>query len=944
VTDEPAHDQAISFGPFLLFPKARVLKKDGASLHIGGRALDILIHLAERPGEVVDKRDLMRRVWAKVNVDEGSLRFHVTGLRKALSDRAGTQYVKNVPGRGYCFAIPPAESRSSDATPSDAIRTHNVPAQIVKLIGRTEPLEKISAEILRYPIVTIVGPGGIGKTSVAVAVAHRIVPSFQERVFFVDFGALTDAGLVPDTIVSALGLTVSSRDPVPRLLTFLRGRRILLIFDCCEHVLDSVAPLVERIARESTETHILATSREALRVETERVFRLFPLDCPPSHTPFKIADVSTYPATALFVERVTAASGGLELGEEEAPLIAEICQRLDGIPLAIELAAGRVNAYGIAGAASLLDSHLSLLWRGRRTSIPRHQTLSAALGWSYDLLSPAESATLRRLSAFAGPFTLDAAVAIGSDRGVRDDGAAEVTASLVSKSLISMHSERPLRYRLLDTTRAFAREKLTESGEADEVTRAHAEYFTDFLKNISSRSTEIGSDNSFLPYADQIANVRSALEWSFSTRGDSAVGVNLAASAAPFFLELSLLTECHRWMKQAIAAREATPKGDHEEMVLQAALGLSVMFTQGNTEAVRSTLMRSLRLAEQLGDPHWQIWLLIVLQIYHIRIGDFQSTLRAAEQAESIAKELNDPDTTLYVEWLLAVPHHMLGNQRKTIELTESAAARKLDSGRPYTLQFGYDYRTFGAFAFARALWLTGWPDRATDTARYAVDQAERLQQPLNLSLALLFAIPVFIWFGDWDTAESMIDTFVDHTARHALAPHHAVGIGFRGELLMRRGNVMDGIDHLCRCRATLHTAHYRMLATVFATALAEARAQLNQFDEALRVIDAGIAQIGESGETFYVPEMLRIKGHALRSLGYTAEAEECLQQSIELSRKQGALGWELRSALTLGELWRDIGRPREARHLIELLYKRYSEGHASRDLVAARRFLDTQD
>jgi predicted ATPase/DNA-binding winged helix-turn-helix (wHTH) protein len=940
VASDHTQDQPISFGPFRLFPKARLLEKDGAPLQIGGRALDILVFLARRPGEVVNKQELMKRVWTGINVDEGSLRFHITGLRKALGGHAGTQYIKNVPGRGYCFAAQPAPLEPLGATlAGNTSRSPLLPPRIAKLFGRSEAIEKISADISQHRMVTIVGPGGIGKTSVAIDVGHRHLVTFRDQVFFVDFGGLTDDKLVPGTIASALGLTVNAQDPIPGLLTFLRGRHVLLIFDCCEHVLNTLAPLAERITQELPESHIVATSREAFRIESERVFRLFPLNYPNPPAPFTATDVPSYSATQLFIDRVTASRGDVELSEEEAPIVAEICRRLDGIPLAIELAAGQVNAYGIAGTASLLDSHLSLLWRGRRTAIPRHQTLSAALGWSYDLLPPIESATLRRLSVFAGPFTLEAAIAMVSHEGLGEFEAVDAIANVLSKSLIATPSERPLRYRLLDTTRAFARQKLAEIGEADQVARAHAKYFAGFLKKVASRSA--GSDGRFLPHADQIANVRAALDWSFSAHGDQKIGVDLAASAAPFFLELSLLTECYRWMQHAIGSLEATSKGGQEEMVLQAALGISVMFTQGNAEAVRSILMRSLHLAEQLGERHWQIWMLIVLQIYHIRIGDYHGTLRAAEQAESIAKVLNDHDTTLYVEWLLSVPHHMLGNQPKTLELSKSAVAQNHDSRRPYALHFGYDYRIFGSFAFARALWFTGWPDRAADTARYAISEAERLRQPLSLSLSLLFAIPVFIWIGDWITAERMVDRFIDHTARYALGPHHAVAIGMKGELLMRRGDVTGGVDHLCRSRTTLQAARYRMLATVFATTLAEARALLNQFDEALRVIDEGIAEIGEGGETFYVPEMLRVKGHILRSLGRLAEAEASLQESLELSRKQGALGWELRAALTLGKLWRDAGRASDARALVEQLYGRYSEGYASRDLVAARRFLD---
>lgn len=374
-------ESALAFGPFRLLPKARLLEKDGNPVHIGGRALDILIFLAERAGEVVGKRELVSRVWADVNVDEGSLRFHVSALRKVLGDSAsGARYVVNVPGRGYCFTAPIVRTETEPAaTPAGS---PPLPAQIARMIGRTETIEKIAAELARHRLVTVVGPGGIGKTTVALAVGHRQLGAFAGMVRFVDFGSLRDKRLVPSALASALGLSVSSDNPLPSMLAFLREKRMLLIFDSCEHLLESLAMLAESIIREAPEVSILATSRESLRAEGEQVHRLFPLDCPPERATITAPDVLAYPAAQLFVERIAASLGGFELGDAEAPVVAEICRKLDGIALAIELAAGRVNAYGIQGIATLLNSRFSLLWQGRRTAVPRHQTLSAALGWA----------------------------------------------------------------------------------------------------------------------------------------------------------------------------------------------------------------------------------------------------------------------------------------------------------------------------------------------------------------------------------------------------------------------------------------------------------------------------------------------------------------------------------------------------------------------------------
>ena len=385
--------------------------------------------------------------------------------------------------------------------------------------------------------MTIVGPGGIGKTSVAISVGHRQFDALDEQVFFVDFGALRDVRLVPGTIASALGLMVGHAGSAARLADIPARPAVLLIFDSCEHILDALAPLAERLVRELPELHILATSRESFRAEGERVFRLFPLDCPPQRDGLSVAEVLAYPAAQLFIERIAASLSEFQVSEDDAPLIAEICRRLDGIPLAIELAAGRVNAYGIAGTASLLNTRFSLLWRGRRTAIPRHQTLGAALGWSYDLLSPIESAVLRRLSVFVGPFALEAALAValsGHHRGGSRRSDRRSAFQIAHRDLAcgAAAALSPARHHT-----CLRRRELVENGEADRVARAHAEYFRDFLRDIAVKSTGMQTAGGFLPYADHLPNVRAALTWSFSDGGDRTIGVDLAASAAQFFLE-----------------------------------------------------------------------------------------------------------------------------------------------------------------------------------------------------------------------------------------------------------------------------------------------------------------------------------------------------------------------------------------------------------------------
>ncbi len=451
-----AERSAVSFGPFRLFPDERLLEREGVPVHIGGRALDILIALAERAGEVVSKTDLFARVWPDVTVDEGSLRFHVTALRKALGDgQSGARYIVNAPGRGYALVTPlsrpatPDEPRAAPPPVPNVPRT--LPVQLSRMIGRADTVQRLSDELALYRFVTLVGPGGIGKTTVAVTVGHARMTEFDGMVGFVDLGSLSDARLVASELASTLGLAVSTDDPVPNLIAFLRDKRMLLILDSCEHVIEALAPLAETIFKAAPQIHILATSRESLRVEGEHIHRLFPLECPPQTADLTASDVLAFPAAELFVERISASLGQFALSDSDAPVVAEICAKLDGIALALELAAGRVSAYGIQGIATLLNGRFALLWQGRRTAVPRHQTLSAALAWSYDLLPTTESTILRRLSVFVGPFTLDASLAIAASDDIGAPDIIEAIASLVAKSLVAAdNSNSRMRYRLLD--------------------------------------------------------------------------------------------------------------------------------------------------------------------------------------------------------------------------------------------------------------------------------------------------------------------------------------------------------------------------------------------------------------------------------------------------------------------------------------------------------------
>src|SRR5580692_2323580 len=599
----PEPKDVLSFGPFSLFAAERLLKKGDEPVPLGGRALDILIALAERPGEVVTRKELISTVWPDVTVEEANLRFQMAALRKALGDgRDGARYLSNISGRGYCFVAPVTRSTAARTVSVTGIatteRVQRLPPRLTRMVGRDDTVRTLAEQLQMWRFVSVVGAGGVGKTTVAISVAHTLVDGFHDAVFFIDLAALTDPQLVPTAVASALGLMVQTQDPLVGLLTFIGDRKILLVLDNCEHVIGVVAALAERVVSEAPQAHILATSREALRVEGERVHLLYSLDCPPEDAGLTTVEALRYPAAQLFMERAAASGYGAVLSDTDAPIIARICRRLDGIALAIELAASRVGCLGIRETAELLDNRFSLLWRGRRTALPRHETLNAMLDWSYSLLSEREKVVLCRLSVFVGDFTRQAAGSVMWETEVDEAGVIDAVASLVAKFLISTTViNDSTYYRLLDTTRAYAAAKLAGRDETDRIAWRHAIFYAKFLER-DEIIQSVFDQHDLSAYAPHIGNVRAALGWALSEHGDVTVGIELATWAAPLLIGLSLLEECRTWCDWALAAFDDASRGSRQEMILQEALALSTIHSRGQTDQVRAAIERGLALAE----------------------------------------------------------------------------------------------------------------------------------------------------------------------------------------------------------------------------------------------------------------------------------------------------------------------------------------------------------
>src|SRR6201987_3717752 len=392
----------LGFGPFELSIGERVLQRDGQVLPLGDRALDILIYLADRPGEIIAKQELIDHVWPEVTVEEGSLRVHVAAIRKALGDgQFGNRYIANIKGRGYSFVgtlVPFGDGMESRNV--EFRQQGRLPVRRRRMIGRETVVSEVSDKLRNERFVTLLGPSGIGKTTIALAVGRAVAEEFGGNVHLVDLESLTDPRDVAGAIATSLGLALKSKDPGMELVDLVPSRKLLIILDSCEHVIKTVALLAEQLYQETEQVYLLTTSRELLKVEGEHCYRVLPLDFPPDGSEQTANAVLRYPAVQLFVRRVAAKAGSVVLTDEEAPFVAEMCRELDGMPLAIELAAGQVAALGIKNTVARLVSRPELLRLSHRTAVPRHRTLKATLDWSYNLLSDRERIVLLRIAPF----------------------------------------------------------------------------------------------------------------------------------------------------------------------------------------------------------------------------------------------------------------------------------------------------------------------------------------------------------------------------------------------------------------------------------------------------------------------------------------------------------------------------------------------------------------
>jgi len=921
----PTSAEGLRFGPFCLLPRQRVLLDDDVPVRLGSRALEILLLLVERAGQFVGNDEIVARVWPKVVVVEGNLRVHIAELRKALGDRRdGHRYIVNVPNRGYSF-IATVSRGPAPQRPADAPRprtAHGLPAPLNRVIGRDQAVEALSEQVKQHRLVTLVGAGGIGKTTIALTVAAAFAQAAAQRrfagVFFADLASLADARLVASTLASALGLGAPVDGAMPSLLTFLHDKQLLLLFDNCEHVVEAVAEIAEGILRSAAGVHILATSREPLRAEGEWIQRLQALDLPPTSRGLTARQALAFPAVELFVERASAALDNFVLHDADVVVAIDICRRLDGIPLAIELAAARVDPYGVRGVAAALDDCFSLLSKGRRTALPRHQTLRATLDWSFGLLSPRDRTILLRLAVFAGSFTLESACAVAAWDGLTNADVLEGVSDLVDKSLVAADmSGDEVFFRQLDTTRAYAAERLAQSEDAAAMRRRHAEHCAALLQRAAAEWQSAPTHTWLHTYGRRIDDVRAAMAWAFSDDGDIGLGVSITVRAAPLFFQLSLSEEQRQHAERALQA--VTLAGGIEpklEFELRIVYGHMLFNTRGLRPETDQAFKRSLQIAVEVGDPGMLALAYSTCWMGAYQRGEPALMLDYAQKFEALTASQGDPAFSLMYDRMKAPALHFLSKQSESRLCCERSLAESSMVRPPFLSGSQIDRRVSVGTILGRVLWLQGLPEQAEQAASQSIDVAVREGEAVALAFTLAFcACPLALWSGQFILARERIAWLVRHTRERLLLSWHKYGLAYQSLLSWLETGaaglppLQEGPPpQLIELLATLSPAH--------ASEAAFARGE------------AGLA--GWCGA-----ELLRLRGEQLFAADPQA-ARELLLRSLALAERDGALVWELRTSTSLVRV--SFGTRDEAKAVEQLgsVLNRVTEGFATPDVRAA--------
>ena len=937
---EPGSQGSYAFGPFVLVPERQSLMRGDAAVRIGGRALDILTLLVERAGEVVSKAELNQRVWPNLIVDEGNLKVNMSALRRALGEGSGRgRYIETVPGYGYRF-IADVQTADIVAPHPTGHRSANLPTGTTRIFGRSEEIDAIREALTNGRLVSIVGTGGIGKTTVALAVADRTIGAFRDGVWLVDLAPLKEPELVANAIAVAIGLATHSSDVMAALCRSLEDREMLLVLDNCEHLMATVAACATRILGAAPCVKLLVTSRESLGLAAEYVHLLPGLDAPVFSSNLTSESAMEFPAIQLFADRAAERLESFVLTDGDAPVVADICRGLDGIALAIELAAMRIDIFGVRGLHTQLDDRFRLL-AGRRGGHERHRTLGATLDWSYSLLSRGDADLLCAVAIFAGSFDVAGASAVSALSMVETE---QVLAQLAAKSLLTTNlGANGMTYRLLQTTRAYCLDRLKTGGDEDLFRRRHAEHVCAVLERASGEWASSSDKEWGAAHWGVIDDLRGALEWAERSPDAAVLQIRLTTSGLLLWNHFSLTGECRLHVARAMEELDAAQlTGTAFDMQLKVWLGSSTIFTRGVLGENIDLTRQALKIAVRLDNVEYKLRCLRTIGLHELFSGQHVEGLASMEAFAAVAAE-SDRSAIPDSESHIAIAELFLGRladarirldhlRSDDVECVTFAPRIRYQSNRLIDV----------LCVLAQVQWLTGSPDSARQTAREAIERARADNHHLALSTALSYACPVYYWSGDYERCGSCVDMLHQEAQRHGFDVRRPVAMFYRAALACMQDDASaEAVDALGEAidlfRATGHLARMPYYLGI----KAHFTAKSGEVDEAKRLIDSALACADLQSEMWCMPELLRIKAALLTACGRLDEAEALLARSIVFARDVGALSWQLRSATDLARLLVGRSEANAAHRTLSPVFQALSEGALTRDHVAATTLLD---
>lgn len=935
--------QVYCFCDCKLIPDRRSLLHGDVPLQIGTRAFDILHLLVARSGEVVPKEDLLRFAWPHTTVEASNLKVNISTLRRILPRRPSEPpCIATVPGQGYRFVAPLR-------TYGDLSQAANLPVStamgqmpvIPPIIGRDGIVEQLQARLRQTGHVTIVGAAGVGKTTIAIAAAQRWASDYADGVCFVDLASIADPELVHPAVALALGVNFNVTNRLAGIVDALRDRHMLLLLDNCEHLLGMTSALIEHLRLTAPGVHVVATSREPLRSRTEALYRLSPLECPDAEDAVDAVSAETFSAVALFVARAREVQG-YQFHDDDAPIVAAICRRLDGIALAIELAVSNLPRHDPAALLKQLEHSFDLPGSPARMVHFRHQTLLATLDWSYRLLSMDEARLLRRLSVFASSFTMEDVIGVYGDLGSAED-AVTGTQALVAKSLLSlMHDSDRIRYRLLDSTKRFAGDRLRATDEHLAAMTACARHFLDMFERAEAEWQWRARTDWIASYAHYASDLRNVIQWSLDEGHDLDTGIRLTCAAIPFWDELSAVSESRERVERALRQADALSRCDPSlKLKLFTSYATSLNFSDLLGAEADAAWSEGFRSACETGNLEYQLrtlWGLAVLQTFS---GRHRAAIATIERFEVIAQRGNERSVTLDGERLKSSTDFYRGeilssHNALSVLMEEHSHA----VSEPRVSRFHVDRYVLLRVSFAMSLWMRGEQGRAMAVLDEALDRSMRLDHLATYSNALAQAgVPLALQCGMNDLALSRLETLTRNLTLREIPIWRPVRNFFDGILLCENRDE-SGIEIVRSAIDELVANNFLIRLPMYLTMSAEAALRFGRLDLACIDIDRAFETSEAQDERWYLPETMRVQAILQLQRGERAIAEASLARAADTARRSGATSFRLRATTDLAAIWVMQKRPQDAAALLQPVYDEFDANCTSRDAIRARSLL----